>query len=207
MRVPSGIMKIGKICNTDEKTNPATQVVRVDRLGPGADGDRCRAQATDGRSAIQIEFTEPPSEVLPGCEVAEKSIAGFTQLIPASAALEADRAIAGEYLIVDEDPPEGSVRVIVPQAVNQMWDGKVVDAKFPPVEDVMPNFQIIEQGQSEDQALGLQNPAVRVAIKPTPLRDVMAALRAATDCEGVFIDVPLRTNRPLRGPRLGVNRR
>lgn len=195
MRIPKGVMKIAMICNKDEDSMPETRSVNVARLR----GKTCRAETCDGRSAIRIDFEEPESEMLPGFGIEDEPIEGFVQLVPAEAALDADAAIGKEcqYLIVDEDPPDGAVRVVVPQAVNQMWDGKAVaGGKFPPLDKIIVNPRLVATADEKEGGAGPL--ALRVALNPKLLNDTLRAIVAATDCEGVFIDVPLKKGRPLR---------
>ena len=184
MRVPKGIMRIAAICDKDSASKEEWRSVNVMRMRNG----RCRAEACDGFSAIRAEFEEPDSEMLPGFDIADEPVSGFTQMIPAEAAIDADAAIGKEcaYLVIDEDPPEGTVRLAVPQAVNQLWDGKAIDGKFPPLDDILSNPRAIVATDDAD-ANGI---VVRISLNPRLLHDALKAILAATACEGVMIDFP-----------------
>lgn len=188
MRIPKGILQVGRICPDDDGKYSISSV-HVKRIGE----TRGRVEATDGRSAIRCDFEEPASEILPGFGVTEESKEGFFTLVKANAAMEADKQLGKDkYLIVDEQAEQGTVRMVAPEETQVMFEGHVGDGKFPPIDDVLKPYEPV------CEAAGVGQRCVRVGIGLRLLRDTLRAVIAATKCDDVVLEVPLQPNRPMR---------
>lgn len=187
MRIPKGILKIGKMATDDG----ALSGVLIVRTG----GESGTATATDGRAAIRVTFTEPPSDRLPGFGEAEQAIAGFTQIIPADVGIDADSIAEKQpgFVVLDETAPDGRVMLICPMpSGSAKVDAAPVDGQFPCIDDVLPAYQI----QSERGSRA----AVRVMFSADQLIATVKAMADAVKCATglITLDVPLDPTRPVR---------
>ena len=197
MRIPKGVLKIGKCAQEDGEIAPMG-AVRVSRTG----GVRCVAEATDGKAAVRVVFMEPAPAHLFGFGVDETAIDGVEQLLPAEIAVASDKAITDDpgYAIVDENPAANQVSVVVPGAAQQQrWDAATIKdeaRKFPDINAAIQNYRLIDVADTN----GSPAPAVRVAVDPIRLSEVLkAVVEAAPGIDGpVFIDVPLRGGRAIQ---------
>lgn len=191
MRVPKDVLKVARCTNPEAETRPL-RAVRLMRLTE----DRCRAEATDGWRAIRVTFTEPTSEQLFGDGVSEQSVAGCELLVPMEAAIDTHKAVDNDpgYAIIDENPQRGQVTMFAPgPAQLHRIDAAAVTGAFPEIEAVLPKYKLVDvAGEDADYA-------VRVAINPTLLAELLKVSAEATDSEApVFMDVPMRRGKPVR---------
>jgi hypothetical protein len=196
MRIPKGVLKVGRCAAEESVSYPGMTGVRLVR----ASEDKLMVEATDGRGAVRVTVREPQPEHLPGFGDADECVLGFTQIIPADAAIEADQAIGKDpaYAIVNETPPDKMAMVLVPQPDQlRKWEAIPLEDKFPAIDDVIPHYQPVAVSKTYPGKV----PAVRVTINAELLADLLKAMVESTpeaDGAHVVIDVPLMPGRAIK---------
>lgn len=199
MRIPKGVFKIAAIA-ADETTAYAFAGIEVKRLPD----DKIIASATDGRRAVRVTWKEDRREPVPELEAADVAVEGFTAIVPAVDAKKADAAIPkGDrypFVMLDEARANGRLHLISPgSATTVTVDSPAMEGLFPPVQEVVPQYEIVSATPKEGSKA--KQTAVRIGVNAALLAELLKAMLAASpnaDDEYVVLEVPAIANRPIK---------
>lgn len=192
--MPKGIAKIAALCPRDG-SKYAFNGVLVSRKG-----DKATAVVTDGRRLLKVTWVDRNETPLPGFEELEKPVENYRAVLPGHALKRACATAAKLYkgqqptVLIDEPGTNGKVRIASHDPVAESTTSvecPVVDGKFPPFDDVIPNHKDFHPKSGR---------AVRIGVGAYLLAELLVAMADAVpgDDAQVVMEVPDQPSRPIK---------